>query len=258
MIPHVTDISGDIVASRGQIITLRCGGSGDVPLNVSWLTPSGEVHTSIIGENDDERQRLLPYSSWVAETFTITVTSAADGGSYTCKAENEGGSVNASVVVYVTPYFTTEPSDIFTTNGSIEIATCRAEAFPPPDFRWVATNTTNFRSGSDGGSGDDGSGFESPEPLVYYEEYLTDNESLLFDPVVFGDERFFYWCIASNDYGEVYAFMNIVGKYVDNILLCELAFFYSVCLKREKMAIHHVTQINKSCILQYHPMAVSE
>ena len=220
MIPHVTDISGDIVASRGQIITLRCGGSGDFPLNVSWLTPSGQVHTSIIGENDDERQRLMPYSSWVAETFTITVTSAADGGSYTCKAENEGGGVNASVVVYVTPYFTTEPSDIITTNGSIEIATCRAEAFPPPDLRWVATNKTNFRSGSDGGSGDDGSGFESPGPLVYYDENLTDNESLLFDPVLFGDERFLYWCIASNDYGEVYASLNIVGKYVDNNLYC--------------------------------------
>ena len=45
---------------------------------------------------------------------------ASDGGVYTCTAVNEKGSVNVSVVVYVTPYFTTQLTDILTTNGTNE------------------------------------------------------------------------------------------------------------------------------------------
>ena len=200
VLPLITEISADMVVTRGQTITLRCGGRGEVPLNISWLTPTGQVHTNSISECDNET------TSWVDETFTITVTSAANGGSYTCTAENEGGSANASVVVYVTPYFTIEPSDIYTTNGSIEIATCRAEAFPPPELWWVATNATDIEIGS---GNDNRNGLESVEPLIYYGEH---NESLLFDPVLFGDEDFVYWCVASNNYGEVYASVNVFGK----------------------------------------------
>ena len=212
MIPDITDISEDAVATRGEDITLRCSGTGDIPLNVSWLTPSGEVRTSFISEDNNERNRLLPYSSWEADIFTITITSAADGGSYTCVAENEGGSTNTTVVVYVTPYFTTEPSDIITTNGSIENATCGAEAFPSPEIKWVATNITASESGSGSGSGADGSDFDNGEQLMYFSEYITDNQSLIFDPVLFGDEVFIYWCIASNYYGEIYTRMNVKSK----------------------------------------------
>ena len=208
MIPDITDISEDAVATRGGNITLRCSGTGDIPLNVSWLTPSGEVHTSFISKDSNERNRLLPYSSWEADIITITVASAADGGSYTCHAENEGGSTNTTVVVYVTPYFTTEPSDIITMNGSIENATCSAEAFPPPEIKWVKTNVT----GSESGSGNDGSGFDDSEQLIYFSEYITDSHSLIFDPILFGDEVFVYWCIASNYYGEIYTRMNMNSK----------------------------------------------
>ena len=37
-------------------------------------------------------------------------------------------------------------------------------------------------------------------------------KALLFDPVLFGDEDFVYWCVASNNYGEVYASVNVFGK----------------------------------------------
>ena len=207
--PNITDISENAVARRGENITLTCSGIGDIPLNVSWLTPSGEVRTSYISEDNDEN-RLLPNSTWVADTLTFTVASAADGGSYTCVAENEGGSTNTTVVVYVTPYFTTEPSDIITTNGSIENATCSAEAFPPPEIKWVASSVT----GSESGSGIGSSGFENGEQLIYISEYLTDSHSLIFDPVLFGDEVSVYWCIASNYYGEIYTRMNVNSKWI--------------------------------------------
>ena len=222
MVPHVTDISGDIVASRGQTITLRCGGSGDLPLNVSWLTPSGQVHTSII---DDERQRFMPCSSWVAETFAITVTSAADGGSYTCKAENEGGSANSSLVVYIAPYFINEPLDVFATNGSFQSVTCWAGAFPSPDYLWVATEiamVTESDSAAEaslgsGGSSSDSffSGSGSGDSFVH--DILTENETLIFDPVTFGDEDFVYWCFVYNEFGLIFKSINVTGKSVTSI-----------------------------------------
>ena len=222
MVPHVTDISGDIVASRGQTITLRCGGSGDLPLNVSWLTPSGQVHTSII---DDERQRFMPCSSWVAETFAITVTSAADGGSYTCKAENEEGSANSSLVVYVAPYFINEPLDVFATNGSFQSVTCWAGAFPSPDYLWVATEIAMITESDSAAEASLGSGGSSSDSFFsgsgsgdsFVHDILTENETLIFDPVTFGDEDFVYWCFVYNEFGLIFKSINVTGKSVTSI-----------------------------------------
>ena len=196
---EITEISENIIANEGEGVTLRCSGTGEAPVNVSWVTPSGEVNGSTSSEN--ESGRLVPDFLWSAPELIIHFITASDGGSYTCTAENGGGSVNASVVVYITPYFTTEPTDILTTNGSIETATCIAEAFPAPEIWWVASigNCAFLASGS--GSG---------ESLVY--EHLSDNESLVFDPVVFGDEDFVYCCIVHNDFGDIYSSLSITGE----------------------------------------------
>ena len=128
----ITNITERIVTNRGDNVTLRCNGVGENSVNISWVTPTGQVNTSsFIMESLD--------FIWTAPDFVINDVNASDGGTYTCIAEDEDGSVNASVVVYVTPYFTAKPADIVTTNGSIAMATCRAEGFPPPDFKWVAS-----------------------------------------------------------------------------------------------------------------------
>ena len=181
------------ISRNGENVILICSGVGNTPVNVTWVTPNGEVQTNLY-DGDEEFM-------WRAEDLDIGDIAASDGGSYTCTAENGGGSVNASVVVYITPYFTTEPTDILTTNGSIETATCIAEAFPAPEIWWVASigNCAFLASGS--GSG---------ESLVY--EHLSDNESLVFDPVVFGDEDFVYCCIVHNDFGDIYSSLSITGE----------------------------------------------
>ena len=209
MVPDILDISQDMVAQRGQNISLRCGGTGDSPLNVSWIRPSGEVHVIDIEDSTGV--------FWDFEDNTFTIVSASDGGTYTCIAENEGGSANSSVEVYVTPYFITEPLDLFATNGSFQSVTCRAEAFPSPNYIWVALETPLFDvsgTGSDtylGGSGSSsGRGLGSGDH--YMHGYLTNNKTLVFDPVIFGDEGFVYSCIASNEFGVIYTSINMTGK----------------------------------------------
>ena len=210
--PDITDITEDMVVSRGETVTLTCGGIGDTPHTVSWLTPSGQVYTNYIVERD----RSLPSHSWVAQNVTIRIISAADGGTYTCRAANEGGSAVASMMVFVHPYFAIEPLDILTTNGSSETAVCRAEAFPQPTVLWVVSHTY-FGSGS-------GSGFEifGEELENNVSEYLIHNESLTFNPVTFGDEQFVYQCVASNDYGDVHTTMKITSK-CNRALACHYA-----------------------------------
>ena len=177
------------ISKNGENVILSCSGVGNTPVNVTWVTPNGEVHTNLY-DGDEEFM-------WRAEDLDIGDIAASDGGSYTCTAENEEGSFNASIVVYVAPYFTTEPTDILTTNGSIETATCRAEAFPSPEIWWVAS--IGNCEGSAAGSCESG------------ECEISANETLIFDPVLFGDENTVYCCVASNEYGRIYSSFQITG-----------------------------------------------
>ena len=203
MIPVIMNISGTVVANGGESVALRCSGIGEAPVSVSWVTPSGQIHPS---NNEGGPDRLIPDFFWSAQDFVIYNVNASDGGTYTCTVENEVGSASATVVVYVTPYFTTEPQDILTSNGSIENAICKAKAFPPPDMWWVALNgnCTELESVFAKGSG-------SGEPLMY--EHLTDGDSLLFDPVLFGDEVGVYCCVAYNDHGQNFTSISITGDH---------------------------------------------
>ena len=206
MIPEITEISDDVIAVRGQNVTLSCKGIGEAPVNVSWVTPSGVSSNNGV----DQGGLLVPDIIWAAPDITLYNISASDGGTYACIVENPAGSVNATVTVYVTPYFTVEPSDILTTNGSTENITCRAEAFPPPDLLWIASRegcTETVASGSG-----------SSELLMY--EHLTVNDTLVFDPVVFGHEDTLYCCVASNDYGEISTSISVTGEFLLYQTLC--------------------------------------
>ena len=213
MAPDITQISENVVESRGQNVTLRCRGTGDAPLNVSWVTPSGEVHSVLTSHAGLFCE---------AEGFVVTIFSDSDGGSYTCTAENEGGTTNSSLVVYVTPYFTHEPLDVFATNGSFQNVTCRAGAFPPPEYAWVAVPSSEtasfieslFTTDASSGSGESNffSGSGNGDYVSYY--LLTENETLVADPVTFGDEGFVYWCFVYNDFGLIYATINVTGKII--------------------------------------------
>ena len=196
--PEITAISFNMTLKRGDNVNLTCSGVGQGPLNISWETPNGEVHTYFYDTVEST-------FSWTAQDFVIANITASDGGVYTCTAGNEEGSVNASVVVYVTPYFTTQLTDILTTNGTNETVTCSAEGFPPPDIKWVASmdNYTQLEG-----------------------DYITEtcnegcmllgnnetNATLTFDPVIFGDEVYIYYCLASNEHGNIHSSFKVISK----------------------------------------------
>ena len=158
-----------------------------------WQNAYGEVLSHIV--------LFVNYSLGIAMSIVnITDIRAMDGGTYTCIAENELGVVSDSVVVYVVPYFTFQPSDILTTNGSNESTTCAAEAFPPPTLLWIALSGPVIEYGSGligSGMGEMGS--------------FEDMEDLVFDPVEFGDEGV-YHCNASNEYGEALTNITVTGE----------------------------------------------
>ena len=222
------------MASLGETVTLMCSGRGEAPVSASWVTPAGQTHSATGGDSE----QLLPDFIWTALDFIIANVTASDGGVYTCTAENEEGSVNASVVVYVTPYFTTQLTDILTTNGTNETVSCSAEGFPPPDIQWVASidNYTQFEENVFG------SGSGSMESLMF--EYLTDNEMLVFDPVVFGDEQFTYFCFATNDLGQVFSSLSVIGEFFLPIFNDQEQNSLLTCLNTRKTSNVHNFSVN--------------
>ena len=146
----------------------------------------------------------VKYSLGIAiSTINITDIRARDGGTYTCIAEYEVDTVNDSVLVYVVPYFTFQPSDVLTANGSNVNITCVAEAFPSPTILWVALSASVIEYGS----GLIGSGMDEMGPL----EEVENIEDLVFDPVEFGDEGV-YRCNASNEYGVALTNITVTGE----------------------------------------------
>ena len=174
----IGDILSEIVADRGDSVTLQCNSTAD---GVYWQTPSGQVFFNPNGTD-----------------FNITDIVAEDGGYYTCA--NEMSEALSTHVLYVTPYFTSQPPDIYTSNGVFESVRCFAEAFPSPSVYWLVPfgNTSGSGSGDQSSSGS-GSGDQSMQQI------------LEFNPVQFGDEGL-YFCVASNEYGESTTSITVTSK----------------------------------------------
>ena len=155
------------------------------PLSVNWQNSSAYVLTS----DSSTREHLFTL------TLSVTNITAEDGGTYTCVAENEAGSVNDSVTLYVAPYFVEQPVDVFSTLGSKVNLNCEAEGFPAPTIFWLVSVSYEPESGSGSGSG-------VGMPLT--DEVLIDscNSSLVLDPVIFEDTGVVFQCFASNGYGD--------------------------------------------------------
>ena len=74
--------------------------------------------------------------------FTVTQIDATDGGNYTCTVSNAAGNDSNTTTLFVNPLITLNPMDVNTTNGSMVMLMCDAEAFPEPDFQWMRVNST--------------------------------------------------------------------------------------------------------------------
>ncbi len=150
-------IPGDVIQSfnAGDTLSLNCSATGGGTINTTqW---------SIDGVD------LIDETSMILEIVNVT---AFDGGEYTCTVNN--GEANATVTVYITPYFTSQPVQI--TSDSLTTLTCDASAFPDPDYVWGRVDGENSR-----------------------DDVETNSSTLVLDPLMFGDEGDYYCNATSGD-----------------------------------------------------------
>ena len=127
--------------------------------------------------------------------------SAADGGNYTCVAENETGRSEAPASLSVRLYVNgSQQMTLYTTNESVERIICAIEGFPV-DYIWERATHVIDSSGvvSGSSSGEVMLGSNSEQKLVY--TLVSIGRVLEFNPAMFGDEGV-YRCVAFSILGE--------------------------------------------------------
>ena len=108
--------------------------------------------------------------------LALSSVNASDGGEYSCLTSNTAGNSSASTSVFISPYFVTIPQYVFGVAFSSQTLTCVAEAFPSPSYEWSRVQNT-IRSTLIG----------------------LNNETLTFDPLMFGDEGSYFCNVSSGE-----------------------------------------------------------
>ena len=145
--------------SQGDTDSLNCSSLGG-PDNIYQWQFNGE---DIVGEN--------------STVLTLSNVTASIGGEYSCVVTNRAGNDTASTFVFVSPYFVTQPVNTEGSNGSAINLTCQAEAFPEPDYQWRRVDGKEIRD----------------------ELMGVNSMSLLFNPLLFGDEGEYYCAVTSRN-----------------------------------------------------------
>ena len=135
---------------------------GDIAV-LSCISLGGPDNTYQWQANDTD------ISGEIMENYSVADVDASAGGVYTCVVTNAAGSDADSTFLFIASYFVVEPINQEVANGSLVTLTCIAEAFPSPNYLWARTDTMPIR-----------------------EELITNTSSLIFDPVLFGDEGDYY------------------------------------------------------------------
>ncbi len=123
-----------------------------------------------------------------SSTLLVSNVSASTGGTYTCLVFGFSSDTR-NVSVFISPYFLVEPEDVTVSNGSSIVLPCAAEAFPFAVFQWVKVNETVRDSLTTSSSG-----------------------SLLFDPLLFGDEGRYFCNVSSGDSSLQSVIATVFGK----------------------------------------------
>ena len=145
-------VSPNQTFSLGDTSSLNCTGRGGPDNFYQWQF-NGE---DILGEN--------------STVLTLSIVNASIGGEYSCVVTNRAGNNTASTFVFISPYFVTQPVNTEGSNGSAVNLTCRAEAFPEPEYQWGHIDGAAIRDHIMG----------------------TNSTTLIFTPFMFGDEGQYY------------------------------------------------------------------
>ena len=150
---------------RGDTVILTCNSMGGPGNDFGWLFNEKQLGRSSISVNDS------------SSTLTLSNVTASTGGEYSCVVTNRAGNNTASTFVFISPYMVTQPVNTEGSNGSAINLACRAEAFPEPDYQWRRVD-----------------GKEISDKLMG-----VNSMSLLFNPLLFGDEGEYYCAVTSRN-----------------------------------------------------------
>ena len=154
--------------------------------SVYWVGPSGVLQNSSVYEIIHSFDEELANT-----TLILKNVSSAEGGLYTCVAENIDGSDNSTVLLYVDPVI--EPTNYTATVNDTLVIFCDVQDFPAPDFRWQKEINGTFST-------------LDPRPML-----LTGGggirettwKNLTFDPVLFGFDGVYRCVVSTTEFGSL-------------------------------------------------------
>ena len=89
---------------------------------------------------------------------------------------NAAGNDSDNTFLFIAPYFIAQPVNEKTDNGSLVTLRCVAEGFPSPSYQWASTDGALIRG-----------------------DLVIDENRLIFNPALFGDEGDYYCNASSRD-----------------------------------------------------------
>ncbi len=148
--------------------------------SVSWTGPLGAI------ENSSSYEVLLYMDDEIVNTtLIITNASSAEGGQYSCIAENIDGFDNGTILLYVDPVI--QPTNYTVTINETLTITCDVQDFPAPSFTWQKEFNNMFPTLS---------------PRIDTDGRVLNStlKNLTFDPIIFGDEGVYRCVVCTSEF----------------------------------------------------------
>ncbi|XP_057709198.1 protogenin A [Corythoichthys intestinalis] len=128
----------DVTVMRKEAVILDCQAHGETPIDVRWLRNGAKVSVN-------ERVYLLSNSSLYISEVETRRGDKSDEGFYQCLAQNKYGAIlsqRARLTIATISSFTSHPTSIVVTEGSVARFSCKINAHPPPIITWEFNRVT--------------------------------------------------------------------------------------------------------------------
>nr|XP_040238674.2 Down syndrome cell adhesion molecule-like protein Dscam2 isoform X6 [Anopheles coluzzii] len=134
VLPKIFPFSfGEDPSHIDSFVTVQCAATvGDLPIDIEWL------HDGQLVSRSNDYGISIVHSGRRVSTLTIESIRDHHAGNYTCRANNQAGTVEQStqLIINVPPRWILEPTDKAFAQGSNAKVECKADGFPKPQVTW--------------------------------------------------------------------------------------------------------------------------